>query len=324
MKGIQHVEVANRKVQFKFDLHRNITIVRGDSGTGKTTLYNLIADYTRLKEDSGVNLSSTKPCVALVDMDWENQLRSISDSIVFIDEGAAYVSSQAFASAVKNSDNYYVIFNRENLHQLPYSVEEIYTIKISGKYHKFQKIYQQRLLHRYTKQTKSKRKTFDVLLTEDSHSGYEFFCMYCDGTAVKCETSGSKSKIFSWLNEHPQAKVLVIADGAAFGSEMDRVMKLCNAHPDTFQLCLPESFEWLILKSGVIHAEHLADMLENTSNYVDSAKYFSWENFFEDYLIRETNVTPFQYRKSSLNAVYTHPNNRKRIAGEILDIGPGE
>ena len=74
----------------------------------------------------------------------------------------------------------------------------------------------------------------------------------------------------------------------------------------------------------MIHAEHLADMLENTSNYVDSAKYFSWENFFEDYLIRETNGTPFQYRKSSLNAVYTHPNNRKRIAGEILDIDPGE
>lgn len=71
MKGTQHVEVSNRNAKFRFDLHRNITIVRGDSGTGKTTLYNMIADYTRLQAESGVNLSSTKPCVALMDMDWK-------------------------------------------------------------------------------------------------------------------------------------------------------------------------------------------------------------------------------------------------------------
>ena len=106
MKGTQHVEVSNRNAKFRFDLHRNITIVRGDSGTGKTTLYNMIADYTRLQAESGVNLSSTKPCVALMDMDWKNQLDGISNSIVFIDEGAMYISSEKFAEAIKNSDNY--------------------------------------------------------------------------------------------------------------------------------------------------------------------------------------------------------------------------
>lgn len=160
MKGTQHVEVSNRNAKFRFDLHRNITIVRGDSGTGKTTLYNMIADYTRLQAESGVNLSSTKPCVALMDMDWKNQLDGISNSIVFIDEGAMYISSEKFAEAIKNSDNYYVIFNREGLHQLPYSVEEIYQIKTSGKYHSFEQIYKQEKLHRYTKFSKSKRKDF--------------------------------------------------------------------------------------------------------------------------------------------------------------------
>lgn len=82
MKGIQHIEVSNRKVKFKLDLIRNITIIRGESGTGKTTLYNMISDYTRLQEASGVNLSSEKPCVALMDMDWQNQLSNTRDSIV--------------------------------------------------------------------------------------------------------------------------------------------------------------------------------------------------------------------------------------------------
>lgn len=61
MTGTHHVEVKNRDAVFKFDLYRNITIVRGDSGTGKTTLYEMIADYTRLKEASGVNVSCDKP-----------------------------------------------------------------------------------------------------------------------------------------------------------------------------------------------------------------------------------------------------------------------
>ena len=280
MKGTQHVEVSNRNAKFRFDLHRNITIVRGDSGTGKTTLYNMIADYTRLQAESGVNLSSTKPCVALMDMDWKNQLDGISNSIVFIDEGATYISSEKFAEAIKNSDNYYVIFNREGLHQLPYSVEEIYQIKTSGKYHSFEQIYKPEKLHRYTKFPKSKRKDFQVLLTEDSHSGYQFFCAYFEGTSVHCATAGSNSDIFKWLNNNPTGKVLIIADGAAFGSEMDRVLKLCKTHPETFQLCLPESFEWLILKSGIIHAEHLVDILENPGDYIESQKFFSWENFF--------------------------------------------
>ena len=60
MTGTHHIEVKNRDAVFKFDLHRNITIIRGDSGTGKTTLYEMIADYTRLQQASGVNLSCDK------------------------------------------------------------------------------------------------------------------------------------------------------------------------------------------------------------------------------------------------------------------------
>lgn len=319
MKGIQHVEVKNRKVKFSFDLYRNITIVRGDSGTGKTTLYNMIADHTRLQSASGVNLSSSKPCVALLDMDWKHQLDGISDSIVFIDEGAVYISSEKFANAIKNSDNYYVIFSREALHQLPYSVEEIYQIKTSGKYHTFEKLYHQEPMRRYTKMSKQSRKDFAVLLTEDSHSGLQFFSAYFDGTKVHCESSGSNSAIFKWLNEHPNEKVLVVADGAAFGSEMDRVMKLCAVHPQTFQLCLPESFEWLILKSGIVHAAQLSEMLAQPSNYIESAEHFSWENFFEHFLVQHTNGTTYQYAKRDLNPIYLQPRNCARIAAEILD-----
>ena len=73
MIGKHHVKVRNREAVFEFDLYRNITIVRGNSGTGKTTLFEMIADHTRLKESSGVNISCDKECVALTDIDWKKK-----------------------------------------------------------------------------------------------------------------------------------------------------------------------------------------------------------------------------------------------------------
>ena len=60
MKGKISIRVYNNRSSFNFTLERNITIVRGNSGTGKTTLYDMIAEYTRLGKDSGVQLAA--PC----------------------------------------------------------------------------------------------------------------------------------------------------------------------------------------------------------------------------------------------------------------------
>ena len=43
---------------------------------------------------------------------------------------------------------------------------------------------------------------------------------------MKCETMNGKSNVFHYLNMHKNERILVIADGAAFGSEIDRVMQL--------------------------------------------------------------------------------------------------
>ena len=133
MIGTYEVRVRNNRVVFDFTIKRNITVVRGNSGTGKTTLYEMIAAFTRLGMNSGVQITSQKQCVSLVDLDWQNQLDHLNDCIVFIDEGSEYISTYEFAQKIKNSTNYYVIFTRENLDQLPYSIDEIYEIKTSGK-----------------------------------------------------------------------------------------------------------------------------------------------------------------------------------------------
>lgn len=63
MKGKYHVIVQNRRLRYEFDIKRNITIIRGDSATGKTTLYTMIALAARRGDSSGVEVQCEKSAV---------------------------------------------------------------------------------------------------------------------------------------------------------------------------------------------------------------------------------------------------------------------
>ncbi len=317
MNGKHLIKIADRRVKYTLELVRNITVIQGDSGTGKTTLFDMVSAYSRLKERSGVQIQCDKSCTALyAESDWETRLRNLSDSIIFIDEDAEYVGSREFAAAIRDSDNYYVIFSRQPLHELPYSVEEVYEIKTSGKFHKLQKRYRSGKGYVYAKATG--RGTASVLLTEDSHAGYQLYDQHYSGSKVSCISAGSNTGIYAFLREHHQEKVFVIADGAAFGAEMERVLKLQQQFPDKITLCLPESFEWLILQSGLIEIAGLREMLENPSDFIESGQFFSWEQFFTDYLIRHTAGTYYAYSKSKLQGFYLLTENRNRILALIM------
>ena len=323
MRGKQAIKIANNRVRYSFELTRNITVVQGNSGTGKTTLFDMVSAYARLQEKSGVQVQCDKKCVALrADSDWRSVLERTEDSIVFIDEDADYVDSEVFAASLKSSDNYYVIFSREAMHNLPYSVEEIYEIKTSGKYHTFQKRYKVQKGCLYAKATGGKK--VDAVLTEDSHAGLEFYRHLYEDTNVQCETSSGNAGLFAWLMQHinEHEKVFVVADGAAIGSEMGKLMTLQHQYADKITLCMPESFEWLILQSGVIDTPNLQEMLANPSEAIESKQYFSWENYFTEYLVQHTVGTHYAYTKAHLQAFYAVRENSKRIVALIAVAMP--
>lgn len=89
----------------------------------------MIREYYENGEQSGITLSCEKTCAILEGRQWKVLLENIHDSIVFIDEGNQFITTDEFASALRKSDNYYVIVTREGLPNLPYSVEEIYGIR---------------------------------------------------------------------------------------------------------------------------------------------------------------------------------------------------
>lgn len=284
MKGIHKVVVGTKYLKYEFELRRNLTIIRGDSATGKTTLVDMIRTHMNDGESGPVTLNCDKGCYVVEGNLWKGQLDNIQDSIVFIDEGNEFVKTKDFARAIQQTDNYYVIVTREGLPALPYSVEEVYGIRTSGKYGSLKQSYHS-FYRIYPDSTTEKIKP-EKILTEDSNSGYQFFDAVCTEHQMQCDTANGKSNVFSYLKVHKDEKILVIADGAAFGPEMDRVLQLVQTRKN-LALYLPESFEWLILSSGILKDAETTQILQTPSGYIDSKEYFSWERYFTALLIEK-------------------------------------
>lgn len=311
MRGQYDIVLSSKRVKYKITIRRNLTVIKGDSATGKTTLVEMVAEYERDGAESGISLSCAKECVVLAGRHWEEQLSQIHDSIVFIDEGNRFVMSEDFARAIHGTDNYYVLVTREPLENLPYSVNEVYGIRTSGKYggfvpayHEFYHIYE---VHRGHGNVKT-----DAFLTEDSNSGFEFFRYVSDRQSQLCFSAGGKSNVFRWLLSHPSEHPVIVADGAAFGSQMER-MEMLRRAGYAFVLYLPESFEWLILSSGLIDGRELAEILERPEDFIESSDYISWERFFTQLLVNLTQGTVWQYQKRQLNPIYLHEGNAQKI-----------
>ncbi len=312
MKGKHLVIIGNNILRYKFEIRRNITIIKGNSATGKTTLVDMVREYYENGNQSGIELQCDKNCVVVEGRRWKLLLEDIHDSIVFIDEGNSFITTTEFSTAVKESDNYYVIVTRESLPNLPYSVEEIYGIKNSGKYGALQQVYQE-LYRIYGNFTYPLQFTPDVIIVEDSNSGYEFFNNLNIGKNRETVSAEGKSNIYKVLKKYDNnKKVLVIADGAAFGSEIERVMKTIDSTVEKV-VYLPESFEWLILESGIIKDNEIKTILEEPSDFIESQEYISWERYFSALLIRKTKDTYLNYMKSKLNDAYKIDNNKNKI-----------
>ena len=311
MRGTYEVKVSNVNVSFTLELERNITILSGDSATGKTTLIEMLRDFEESGRSSGVTVHCKRPCRVLTNADWEYRLNGIRDSIVFLDRGNAFVKSEAFARAIQNSSNYYVIVTRESLYQLPYSVNAILKLKTTGRRGKtYVRAYPQ---YDHLADPVGEISRIQEIVTEDSNAGHEMFDHIAAENHISCISAQGKSNVFSQLANRTADRVLVIADGAAFGSELEKIYQLMEAQPNKITLYLPESFEWLVLKSGILGSQTPKEILDHPSDFIESSLYFSWEQYFTDLLIQLTHDTVLQYSKNRLNPSYLQPANVAKV-----------
>lgn len=319
MKGSYRIVAKNSFVRYDFEIRRNITIIKGDSATGKTTLVDMVREYYENGIGSGIEIICDRTCTVLEGRNWKALLATMKECIIFIDEGNSFVRTTEFARSVQKSDNYYVIVSREGLENLPYSVEEIYGIRNSGKYATIKQTYNE-LYRIYGSEKVSEKVIPTKIIVEDANAGYEFYRALAENKEWIVESAEGKSNIFGKVIESGrEERILVIADGAAFGAEMERMMLLLSKKKNIV-LYLPESFEWLILKSDVLNDKEVRKILHEVPQYVESAKYFSWERYFTALLIEKTKDTYLTYTKKKLNPTYLQEHIQKKVCMQMEGI----
>ena len=292
MKGTHTVVVERAKVKYTLTFKRNISFIRGNSGTGKTTLISMIRDYNDRGPESGVALSCDVPCETLSGRRWERELSIIEDSIVFLDEGNEFIYSKDFAKAVNGSSNYFVLISRRDANELPYRVDEI------------------------LKLVNTTSKTINVRKSDRRfYSGYQFYDALCNRLGIPCYTATGVANLKRTIHECPEQNILAIGDGAAFGPYIEKA--LGQRVYKNVRLFLPESFEWTLLQSGLIPSNDILKILEDPSSYIESRDYLSWERFFTDVLIKYSADTRYAYRKVKLNEQYLRPQAMNAVANVL-------
>ena len=123
-----------------------------------------------------------------------------------------------------------------------------------------------------------------------------------------------KQKILPLKSE----KILVIADGAAFGPQMNDIYRLMQEASAKFSLYLPESLEWLLLKADLIGQPEILEILEHPADLIESSEFFSWERFFTNLLEQRTKDVPYmRYDKAKLPEFYLQEENLEKIIKEM-------
>ena len=309
MTGKYSIEVYNNRVHYFLTVQRNITLIQGDSATGKTELIRMIQEHEANGRSSGITVVCEKNCTVLGPVDWELRLTAMNGQVVFIDETAGFIKSKRFAELVRGSDNYFVLVSRDGLSNLPYSVKEIYglrNVSDTQRYKTYHHVYNE-MYHLYHLDTLSVS-TIGEVITEDSNSGYDCFSAIYPG---RCISASGKSNVYDLIFENKNKALLVIVDGAAFGAEIGKVIRYLETSDVECTVFAPESFEFLLLNADLIDVPKT--ILQETFLYADSTQYMSWEEFYTDYLSEITRNTVYQYGKSKLPEIYKTSGTLKKI-----------
>ena len=163
-------------------------------------------------------MQSDVPCAVYSEGEdnWEYELKGMSGKIIFFDEDYRFICTKEFAEYAGKADNYFVFITRRPLHNLPYSINEIYGIRTTGKYHFPEQVYHE-FYPIYSDEMHLKGDCPKLMvLVEDREAGYEFYknALY---TCEVISTEGNTKVLPKLIDIETDNRTLVIADGAAFG-----------------------------------------------------------------------------------------------------------
>lgn len=325
MTGEYTLKVWTSKVRYEICVRRKYTFINGESGSGKTKLITLL-DMAEGNRQIRVSCTIDFEVITSVKA-FRNALdsRKGKKTLFFIDEvvcNRLYLLDGGiqFAKDTMESEGYFILITRKQFATIPYSVREIYDLK--------------RRMDSFNRYDIVLSNTYewnnclpcnpDCFITEDSRVGYLFFKNSLSGCDVI--SAYGNSNVDTLLKEILNTKndyniVCVFADGAAYGCYIKRLIETVEegtrGSKKRVDLLLFESFEYVILRSGIFKVEE--GKLLKTYEYADSTKYPSWERYYTD-LLEEVSNGSYSKSSKSLPMFLSDSRNVKRVFDFIKEV----
>lgn len=281
------LDVTYNKYHCHLEFHRRISIIRGDSAIGKTSLIDMVSNPL-------TTVVSTYPIDIAGSNGWFNTMIGATDTIIFFDD-MTIVESARFADAVSkycSQNNLWLVVMDRSLEfgggKLSYAVDSIYDMFNDGNTEYW--------IEPEFPVDFDRSKQFDTILVEDSSGGYQFFNRNLPDIAVHAATDGKATIVDDAMKiVSERSNILIFADVAAFGCHIDDLMcQVLKRSEDTQLVWFYECFEELLLRTNLLN--HNPRVVELFNNLVDQANAnVSWEKFFEKFIEDLTDNTFCKY-----------------------------
>ena len=304
------IEQKNPKIYYNLRLKHNINIILGNSGTGKTTLYELIQNY-EYYNNNNIKIynngdSSRVKVHALNKMNYDT-LYKYKDTLIILDEESDFMCSQEFASQVKsNPSNCYILIYRDlsSLSNLPINKDAIYEIENNGMYHYLRPCYSKKC---YSLCNFTSINDIQAIKTEDSGSGYILYQELYKPIKTKSYCGNGNLKNLTCKES------LIVVDGAACGSYIPVIMNLAI----TNLIYMTESLEFILLHS-LCFKKYITSELIYTYRYIDCALFISYEQYYT-YLLNNIYLSLYgeSYFKGSNISLLLYDDNKTHLKSLI-------
>lgn len=276
---------------YSINLFNRINLVIGRSGSGKTYLADRLRDIRDnvlpWKAECYVNEDKDKQVkIRLLDnIEYMNEMLSELDQLIFIDEDTFQLIRQSGnISKIENSQNYFVIMDRQSLIKLDINIRAIFIFKryrlngeIAYKTEEAIKLYTSSI-------TDVDIHNIKYIITEDTESGKQFWTSMLDKLEMiesAAQGSGEIRKTLEKLDKL-DGDILVALDydrGARIIQDIIRSKKINNNRIHFIPL---ESFEEVLCNSEFIldKCNHIRPLVLNYKKHItcrskSTGKYFS-------------------------------------------------
>lgn len=307
MIGEVKLSLQTPRYSFELSFDRNISMIRGFSGTGKSLLCDLLQRAVEGEEGIYVSLSGADKYIVMPAItegsttvqNWQTIVAKASNTIIFIDEMCDCLKSGVFSKKIQGTTNYFVIISRKAHSDLPYSVNSVYYFdngNFSRRHVVAKKLYP----------NSAEKIAPKLIVTEDNGAGK---ALYEKMYSIPVDSAKSKTKIIKKariLIAQGKTDILFIVDGAAFGDMFDSFSRYLDASNISYAIFAPESFEWLVLHSNTfVKCAGCKRVLDDYLTIIDWSKFFSAERYFTHVLkeySKELGLIPYDKSESSLDA----------------------